>query len=143
MFAPLALSPAAFVVPGAHGTQSFATTCSSSSQNSIGVQTRSLLAVGAAVSRCVAGLHVDTGVQLVDPGAAAKETPATHATHAVAPVPDAEAVPTGHAPQTTEPLESEQLVCASHLATHRSHFTHELTLDAGAVVRAGPTRALQ
>jgi molybdate transport system ATP-binding protein len=33
-----------------------------------------------------------------------------------------------------------QLVCASHLATHRSHFTHELALDAGRVVRAGPTR---
>jgi len=36
-----------------------------------------------------------------------------------------------------------QLVCASHLATHRSHFTHELTLAAGRVVRAGPTRAAQ
>jgi molybdate transport system ATP-binding protein len=36
-----------------------------------------------------------------------------------------------------------QLVCASHLATHRSHFTHELTLDAGAVVHAGPTHAPQ
>ena len=33
-----------------------------------------------------------------------------------------------------------QLVCASHLATHRSHFTHELSLDAGRVVHAGPTR---
>jgi ABC-type molybdenum transport system ATPase subunit/photorepair protein PhrA len=31
-----------------------------------------------------------------------------------------------------------QLVCASHLATHRSHFTHELTLEAGRVVSAGP-----
>jgi molybdate transport system ATP-binding protein len=31
-----------------------------------------------------------------------------------------------------------QLVCASHLSTHRAHFTHELTLDAGRVVRAGP-----
>jgi molybdate transport system ATP-binding protein len=36
-----------------------------------------------------------------------------------------------------------QLVCASHLATHRSHFTHELTLAEGRVVRAEPTRALQ
>ncbi|HVJ31158.1 MAG TPA: ATP-binding cassette domain-containing protein [Gammaproteobacteria bacterium] len=36
-----------------------------------------------------------------------------------------------------------QLVCASHLATHRSHFTHELTLAEGSVVRAEPTRALQ
>jgi molybdate transport system ATP-binding protein len=36
-----------------------------------------------------------------------------------------------------------QLVCASHLATHRSHFTHELTLAEGRVVRAGSTRALQ
>ena len=34
-----------------------------------------------------------------------------------------------------------QLVCASHLATHRAHFTHELALDAGRVVRAGPTPA--
>ena len=34
-----------------------------------------------------------------------------------------------------------QLVCASHLETHRAHFTHELVLDAGRVVRAGPTRA--
>jgi molybdate transport system ATP-binding protein len=32
------------------------------------------------------------------------------------------------------------LVCASHLATHRAHFTHELVLDAGRVVSAGPTR---
>ena len=36
-----------------------------------------------------------------------------------------------------------QLVCASHLATHRSHFTHELTLAEGRVVRAEPTRAPQ
>jgi molybdate transport system ATP-binding protein len=36
-----------------------------------------------------------------------------------------------------------QLVCASHLATHRSHFTHELALAAGRLVRMGPTRALQ
>src|SRR5262245_45737608 len=36
-----------------------------------------------------------------------------------------------------------QLVCASHLATHRSHFTHELTLAEGSVVRAEPTRARQ
>ncbi len=34
-----------------------------------------------------------------------------------------------------------QLVCASHLATHRSHFTHELVLAEGRVVHAGPTRA--
>jgi len=34
-----------------------------------------------------------------------------------------------------------QLVCASHLTTHRTHFTHELALDAGRVVHAGPTRA--
>lgn len=33
-----------------------------------------------------------------------------------------------------------QLVCASHLAAHRSHFTHELILDTGRIVRAGPTR---
>jgi molybdate transport system ATP-binding protein len=33
-----------------------------------------------------------------------------------------------------------QLVCASHLTTHRAHFTHELALDAGRVVRSGPTR---
>jgi molybdate transport system ATP-binding protein len=33
-----------------------------------------------------------------------------------------------------------QLVCASHLAAHRSLFTHELNLDAGRIVRAGPTR---
>jgi molybdate transport system ATP-binding protein len=36
-----------------------------------------------------------------------------------------------------------QLVCASHLATHRSHFTHELALAEGRVVRMGPLRALQ
>jgi molybdate transport system ATP-binding protein len=36
-----------------------------------------------------------------------------------------------------------QLVSASHLKTHRSHFTHELTLAEGRVVRAGPTRELQ
>jgi molybdate transport system ATP-binding protein len=34
-----------------------------------------------------------------------------------------------------------QLVCASHLETHRAHFTHELTLAAGRVVSSGPTRA--
>ncbi|HEX7238143.1 MAG TPA: ATP-binding cassette domain-containing protein [Gammaproteobacteria bacterium] len=39
--------------------------------------------------------------------------------------------------------EGTQLVCASHLATHRSHFTHELALAEGRVVRSGPTRALQ
>ncbi|RPI64661.1 MAG: ATP-binding cassette domain-containing protein [Lysobacterales bacterium] len=33
-----------------------------------------------------------------------------------------------------------QLVCASHLATHRSHFTHELALAEGRVVHAGQTR---
>jgi molybdate transport system ATP-binding protein len=33
-----------------------------------------------------------------------------------------------------------QLVCASHLATHRSHFTHELALAEGRVVHAGPVR---
>ena len=33
-----------------------------------------------------------------------------------------------------------QLVCASHLAAHRSHFTHEVALDAGRVVQAGPVR---
>jgi len=33
-----------------------------------------------------------------------------------------------------------QLVCASHLSAHRHHFTHELALRAGRVVRAGPTR---
>jgi molybdate transport system ATP-binding protein len=36
-----------------------------------------------------------------------------------------------------------QLVCASHLALHRSHFTHELSLDEGRVVHSGRTRALQ
>ena len=36
-----------------------------------------------------------------------------------------------------------QLVCASHLATYRSHFTHELKLAEGRVVQAGPTRRLQ
>jgi molybdate transport system ATP-binding protein len=35
-----------------------------------------------------------------------------------------------------------QLVCASHLATHRAHFTHELVLKAGRVVRSAPTRDL-
>jgi molybdate transport system ATP-binding protein len=34
-----------------------------------------------------------------------------------------------------------QLVCASHLQTHRAHFTHELALEAGRVVHLGPTRA--
>jgi molybdate transport system ATP-binding protein len=34
-----------------------------------------------------------------------------------------------------------QLVCASHLATHREHFTHELVLSGGRVVRAEPTHA--
>ena len=33
-----------------------------------------------------------------------------------------------------------QLVCASHLAAHRSHFTHELELQAGRVVREGSAR---
>ena len=36
-----------------------------------------------------------------------------------------------------------QLVCASHLPTHRSHFTHELELAEGRVVHEGPTRARQ
>ena len=36
-----------------------------------------------------------------------------------------------------------QLVCASHLATHRSHFTHGLELAEGRVVHKGPTRARQ
>ena len=31
-----------------------------------------------------------------------------------------------------------QLVCASHLAAHRELFTHELALDRGRLVRAGP-----
>jgi manganese/iron transport system ATP-binding protein len=34
-----------------------------------------------------------------------------------------------------------QLVCASHLTTHRTHFTHELALDAGRAMHVGPTRA--
>jgi molybdate transport system ATP-binding protein len=33
-----------------------------------------------------------------------------------------------------------QLVCASHLQAHRAHFTHELMLDGGRVVRAATTR---
>ena len=33
-----------------------------------------------------------------------------------------------------------QLVCASHLATHRSHFTHELAIAEGRVVHTGLTR---
>ena len=33
-----------------------------------------------------------------------------------------------------------QLVCASHLSTHRGHFTHELTLAEGRMLRSGPTR---
>jgi molybdate transport system ATP-binding protein len=36
-----------------------------------------------------------------------------------------------------------QLVCASHLDAHREHFTHELKLDAGRVVRSGPTPTRQ
>jgi ABC-type molybdenum transport system ATPase subunit/photorepair protein PhrA len=36
-----------------------------------------------------------------------------------------------------------QLVCASHLATHRAHVTHELELAEGRVVHEGPTRARQ
>jgi molybdate transport system ATP-binding protein len=36
-----------------------------------------------------------------------------------------------------------QLVCASHLATHRAHFTHELELAEGRVIHEGPTRARQ
>jgi molybdate transport system ATP-binding protein len=39
--------------------------------------------------------------------------------------------------------EGTQLVCASHLATHRSQFTHELEIDEGRVVRAGRIRSLQ
>ena len=31
-----------------------------------------------------------------------------------------------------------QLVCASHLTTHRNQFTHELALERGRMVRAGP-----
>ena len=34
-----------------------------------------------------------------------------------------------------------QLVCASHLQTHRAHFTHELALHTGRAVHSGPTRA--
>jgi hypothetical protein len=37
-------------------------------------------------------------------------------------------------------LGGTQLVCASHLQTHRAQFTHELALDAGRVARSGPTR---
>jgi ABC-type molybdenum transport system ATPase subunit/photorepair protein PhrA len=33
--------------------------------------------------------------------------------------------------------EGTQLVCASHLRAHREHFSHELTLEAGRVTRAG------
>jgi molybdate transport system ATP-binding protein len=36
-----------------------------------------------------------------------------------------------------------QLVCASHLATHRRHFTHELALVASRVVYSGPARTPQ
>ena len=36
-----------------------------------------------------------------------------------------------------------QLVCASHLPAHRKHFTHELVLAAGRIVRAAPTHAAQ
>jgi molybdate transport system ATP-binding protein len=36
-----------------------------------------------------------------------------------------------------------QLVCASHLDAHREHFTHELTLHAGRVVRCTPTPTRQ
>jgi ABC-type molybdenum transport system ATPase subunit/photorepair protein PhrA len=36
-----------------------------------------------------------------------------------------------------------QLVCASHLDVHRGHFTHELTLHAGRVVRCAPTASRQ
>jgi molybdate transport system ATP-binding protein len=36
-------------------------------------------------------------------------------------------------------LDGTQLVCASHLETHRAHFTHELALRAGRVAHAGPT----
>ena len=39
------------------------------------------------------------------------------------------------------PRDGTQLVCASHLTTHRAHFTHELALDAGRVVHRGRTRA--
>lgn len=34
-----------------------------------------------------------------------------------------------------------QLVCTSHLDAHRKHFTHELTLEAGRVLRCGPIDA--
>jgi molybdate transport system ATP-binding protein len=34
--------------------------------------------------------------------------------------------------------EGTQLVCATHLAGHREHFTHEIELAAGAIARAGP-----
>jgi molybdate transport system ATP-binding protein len=34
-----------------------------------------------------------------------------------------------------------QLVCASHLETHRAHFTHELVLEGGRAVRAAATHA--
>jgi molybdate transport system ATP-binding protein len=34
-----------------------------------------------------------------------------------------------------------QLVCASHLSAHREHFSHELALEAGRVIRAGPLAA--
>jgi ABC-type molybdenum transport system ATPase subunit/photorepair protein PhrA len=34
-----------------------------------------------------------------------------------------------------------QLVCASHLETHRAHFTHELVLEAGRAARAAATHA--
>jgi ABC-type molybdenum transport system ATPase subunit/photorepair protein PhrA len=36
--------------------------------------------------------------------------------------------------------EGTQLVCASHLSTHRNQFTHELVLDRGRVVRASCPR---
>ncbi len=36
-----------------------------------------------------------------------------------------------------------QLVCASHLDAHREHFTHELVLEAGRVVRCEPTASRQ
>jgi molybdate transport system ATP-binding protein len=34
-----------------------------------------------------------------------------------------------------------QLVCASHLTAHREHFTHELVLERGHIVRADPVTA--
>lgn len=40
---------------------------------------------------------------------------------------------------TNVAADGTQLVCASHLAAHRSHFTHELALDGGRIVRAEPT----